>query len=232
MNERKDVVERVLLLSVATLCASCQFDTSPLAGFGASQAPTTGENPQAEVAPNSGVPDHRLQPRVTARMDSTIGSASELETLDRDGGPIAELRDSAAADASTSANLEASQRTDAAGEPIDDAGEAGQPTAAPGSPFTACSSSAVCQSGLVCSVDSALGFPATEPGYCTAPCGLANLTADCPQPISGMVQATCMGTLCVLGSCERAMCPRGMSCAQTEIPVVPGAVAYLFECKP
>ena len=88
-------------------------------------------------------------------------------------------------------------------------GGGGRPPA--GTPYSFCATNADCGSSGTCSTTTR---GTVTSGYCSPSCGPLR---PCGKPPSGDVTASCMLTVCTLGSCETANCPDGMNCVQTRM---------------
>jgi hypothetical protein len=125
---------------------------------------------------------------------------------------------------------------DGAVEPAD-AGAGGPTVPAPGALFSPCAQSGDCSEPLVCTttLTAAAGLGTSSRGYCTAPCPwITGSTGECPQPSSGLIRASCESgiPLCLLDSCERAECPLGLRCLDTETPIGTGQSLHAYACQP
>jgi hypothetical protein len=102
--------------------------------------------------------------------------------------------------------------------------------------FSGCLQNSDCDSGLVCTTTlAALTGTQVEIGYCAALCNWTSPNPDqCPQPATGLVRNGCLPgtTVCVLGSCERSVCPTAMECVEVLTPLGAGQVRTDFTCQP
>jgi hypothetical protein len=82
-----------------------------------------------------------------------------------------------------------------------------------GDPYTHCADDTDCNDGLFCAASERNGQPV---GYCASFCSAAP-DGSCPQPTSGTVEANCFpfANLCLLGTCQDAVCPDDMRCIES-----------------
>jgi len=236
-------------LAAVWLCAACQFETGPLSLQG-DLAPAATRNGAAEPGSPFDNPDmgatgaspgsQNAGAPATAQSDGSIpvaGSSGNAGSAPSDPVPNTPDPDPGP-DAGPDA-IDAAPGPDAAGPdaaPIDP-GDAGAPSGPePGTVFSACSANADCNLGLVCitSLAALSGTPLTA-GYCAALCNWTGAAADpCPQPATGLVKTACQPgvNVCLLGDCERSLCPLEMHCSQIDTPLGAGQVRTDFVCQP
>jgi hypothetical protein len=239
-------------LAAVLLCAACQFETRPL-GFQDDSAPVTTtanvaaprsmfDNPaagdgmaSAGSQPN-GAPPAMAAPQPGSASPGPVAGSSADPGSSPDG-PAAEpptdppQEETPPEDATPGGDPEPSE-PDAGG-----ASDAGNPPGpVPGDVFSACLQNTDCNQGLVCTTTlAALSGTRLPVGYCAAFCNWTDTTASsCPQPATGLVRSSCLpgANLCLLGSCDRSVCPTEMECVTVETPIGAGQVRTDHTCQP
>jgi hypothetical protein len=229
--------------------SACSFDTSPLgapAEIDSAEAPASGastrnpmfDNTGASVAPIAGSTGASAPLVTPPRSDAALPPAVP-------GDPLVAGDASASANDPADAAAPAVDRDPSTSDPLSndgsadppDAGSTGPTTPAPGAPFSPCAQSGDCTEPLVCTttLTAAGGLGTSTLGYCTAPCPwITGSTGECPQPSSGTIRASCESgiPLCLLDSCERAECPPGLRCLDSETPIGTGQSLHAYACQP
>ncbi len=240
-------------LTIALLCCACHFETAPLSRQGdlaptrqggSTAEPAPFDNPAANAPPNAAA-SAPMQPAAAGASTGSAGSVSA------GSGPQGAAGQGGAQEPTPGTNPDPDPDPEPDPDPDADptdppvesdaaspdaAPDAGPTGPAPGAVFSGCLQNTDCDSGLVCTTTlAALSGTQIEIGYCAALCNWTTPNPDqCPQPTSGLVRSSCLPgtTLCVLGSCERSVCPTEMECVEVVTPLGAGQVRTDFTCQP
>lgn len=248
---------RAIVLATGLVCAACQFETGALAPQG-ELAPSTATRGAHDASGGSAaptaVPTASAGAGANARAGAPAGGAEPDAAVlappaaQAGAGSSADDTPAAAEDAAMAPTAEASDPNDAATDAATaqpdpdpqpdpaDAATAPEPAAPiPGALFSPCSASADCADGRVCTstIPSQSGFSG-QPGYCAELCPWSNGSAGtCTQPETGLIKASCqLNGVCLLGACDRSVCPDGLRCVETEAPIGGGQVVRYSVCQP
>jgi hypothetical protein len=193
---------------------------------------TAGSTAPAQSPGAGGVTPPQARPE--AGRGGEPSTSDPQSPADASAEPTAEepnaTRDAGASDPDPPSDVDPTPQPDAA-VPAD----AAAPPPAPGTPFSVCSTNTDCAAGSICTTSlGSLPGSSGAPGYCATYCDYSTGVGSCPQPANGLVKAACSlgGSVCLLGSCERSVCPDHMRCIDSETPLGAGQVVHLFACQP
>jgi hypothetical protein len=87
-----------------------------------------------------------------------------------------------------------------------------------------------CRMSTDCRVNAMCTATGTAVGYCSPLCNNSGMgNNQCTRPNSGDVRVSCIAGRCVIGSCDQAQCPSGMTCVQT-MTTTPSGPQTDFSC--